>query len=298
MSTIPVVHLKDVTYPAGKSNFPHTRSSLTFYLYFLVRSFSGTENWLWQLMDIFLLSMHDVMLGNQLVELVWSQFLVWVWVTWMQNTVDWNTAIWLTSYPGLKINRPRCTKPYSKNDRQWHSEMFWQTQENIRNTQLCFVFLRFPFVCQHISACLELSRPRSAIVCCYNIALWSLFSHSCLSKGRYSKKVSYFKSNFHKMMFGHSFLHKFECRYSENVWNRSFWMAALETKSRKLVEPTILCETTDRKIKEKKKESRRKRWLCLQGSCYSIGIQIDKWMVTLVWFDPDYFGFACQSGES
>ena len=39
----------------------------------------------------------------------------------------------------------------------------------IRNTQLCFVFLNFPFVCQDISACLKLNRPQLVIV--YNCYL-------------------------------------------------------------------------------------------------------------------------------
>ena len=34
----------------------------------------------------------------------------------------------------------------------------------------------------------------------------------------------------------------------------SFWMAAIQTKSKKLAEPTILREMTGRKIKEKKEE--------------------------------------------
>ena len=45
-----------------------------------------------------------------------------------------------------------------------HLEIFLHTQENIRNTQLCFVFLNFSFVCQNISTCLKLNSPRLAIV--------------------------------------------------------------------------------------------------------------------------------------
>ena len=61
----------------------------------------------------------------------------------------------------------------NRNNRQWpnhsplsfrHFEMFWHTQEIIRETQLRFVFLTFLFVCQNISACLQLNTPRLVIV--------------------------------------------------------------------------------------------------------------------------------------
>ena len=58
-------------------------------------------------------------------------------------------------------------------------------------------------------------------------------------------------------MFGRSLLHKLERWYSEKVWNpvqvsgrRHF----TQIKYQKLAEPTILCEMTDGKIKEKKEE--------------------------------------------
>ena len=46
------------------------------------------------------------------------------------------------------------------------SEMFKPTHENIisRYTQLRFVFLNFPFVCQNVAACLKLNRSWLAIV--------------------------------------------------------------------------------------------------------------------------------------
>ena len=44
-----------------------------------------------------------------------------------------------------------------------HSEMFWRTQENIKNTQLRLLFQDFPFSRQNISECLKRNRPRFAI---------------------------------------------------------------------------------------------------------------------------------------
>ena len=60
-----------------------------------------------------------------------------------QNLVDLNPAIWLAGDRDLKLNRPRCRKPCSKNYKQYinrdllsfrHLEMFWHTQENVRDT--------------------------------------------------------------------------------------------------------------------------------------------------------------------
>ena len=48
-----------------------------------------------------------------------------------------------------------------------HLQMLQHTQDNIRNTQLHFVFLKFLFMCQSISACLKLKRPLLVIVYCY-----------------------------------------------------------------------------------------------------------------------------------
>ena len=97
--------------------------------------------------------------------------------------VDWNPAIWLASYSSLKLN-DHAVQIYDLktiyndlNRGQWcfiHLEMIWYTQENIRNTQLRFVFLSFPFVFKNISACLKLSRPRLVIVCCHNDTKFSI----------------------------------------------------------------------------------------------------------------------------
>ena len=88
--------------------------------------------------------------------------------------VEWNPAIWSAFYRCVNLNRQRSRKPCSKNNdfnygllSSRHLEMFWHTQENIRNIQLRFVFLNIPFVCQNISACLKLSRLQLAIVYCY-----------------------------------------------------------------------------------------------------------------------------------
>ena len=45
-------------------------------------------------------------------------------------------------------------------------EIFSKTRKNIRKTQLHFVFLNSSFVCQNISVCLKLNRPRLVIVYC------------------------------------------------------------------------------------------------------------------------------------
>ena len=49
--------------------------------------------------------------------------------------------------------------------------------DQVRQSMLRFVFLNFSFVCQSISACLKVNRPRIVIVYCYNkhwmISEWS-----------------------------------------------------------------------------------------------------------------------------
>ena len=51
----------------------------------------------------------------------------------------------------------------------WAPRNFLTRSKNIRNTQLRSVSLNFPLVCENISACLQLNRPRLAIVHCYDI---------------------------------------------------------------------------------------------------------------------------------
>ena len=69
----------------------------------------------------------------------------------------------------LKLNRPRCRNHVPKtidNDLNRgllsfrHLKVVRHTEENNRKTQLRFVFLNFPFVCQTICACLKPNRQR------------------------------------------------------------------------------------------------------------------------------------------
>ena len=55
-------------YPASRSNFPCNRPSSTFHLYFLFLSVLGAPSWLRQFLDVSLLNMRHVLLGNQLVD--------------------------------------------------------------------------------------------------------------------------------------------------------------------------------------------------------------------------------------
>ena len=70
-------------------------------------------------------------------------------------------------------------------------EIFWHFWQNIRNTQLCFVFLNFSLLCQNISACLKL------IIMCQNTerkipAIWLGTKTQALTQ--YSKLSSQYRN--------------------------------------------------------------------------------------------------------
>ena len=72
----------------------------------------------------------------------------------------------------------------------------------------------------------------------------------------HSKKVIYSNTKFIKWCSVVSFLYEFRMlKFKECLESSpSFWTAALQTKCQKLAESTILRETSDRKIEEKKEE--------------------------------------------
>ena len=78
------------------------------------------------------------------------------WKTWLIEIEQsyWSFAVVLN--PTSQSNRQR---PFDRGLLSFiHLQIFWHTQEDIRNTQFRFVLLNFSFLCQNTAACLKLKR--------------------------------------------------------------------------------------------------------------------------------------------
>ena len=90
-------------YFVGRSNLPHTRPSSTSYLYFIFLPVLSARTWLCQLLDVFLLNMHDEIVHKLLVESVCNLFCL------RHSNTTFTVFIFLDTSSEEKSSREKCS---------------------------------------------------------------------------------------------------------------------------------------------------------------------------------------------